>query len=113
MVAMETLRNKLTLVIIALILLSIYLSVYSVVAYDIAVGHIYEDENGELWWITTPSGSLFPWPEEPGMLEALSSVHDVDIFIYRYLVVPRLIFWLPLVSWLFTAISVYMKFGRR
>ena len=40
---------------------------------------------GALWWRTTPAGSLFPIPHGSGMLQALSKVSPLDIFIYDIL----------------------------
>ncbi len=48
--------------------------------------------NGELWWRSTPQGSLFPIPYGPGMLTALSPVSKNDAFIYKYLLrIPSII----------------------
>jgi len=63
------------------------LTSYTFRAYTVASNNIYEDpDSGAVAWRTGPSGSLFPWPTEPGMLEVLSGVGEVDLFIYRYLI---------------------------
>jgi len=35
-----------------------------------------------LYWRTSPQGTLFPWPRESGMLQALSPVGPTDQMIY-------------------------------
>ena len=61
--------------------LSAYLTSFMIIEYD-----------GDLWWRSTPQGSLFLIPYGPGILAALSQVSDVDAFVYRYLLrIPLLI----------------------
>ncbi len=69
--------------------------------------YIYRDEEGKLWWITSPAGSLFPWPKKSGMIEALSPVNEIDSFIYTYLVRTWMIFGLAAIVWFLTAISIF------
>jgi hypothetical protein len=72
---------------LALILFSLYLTAYAIIVYKVASKYIIEF-NSDLCWRTSPSGSLFPWPREPGMLQALSKVNEIDKFIYYHLIKP-------------------------
>lgn len=67
----------------ALILL-IPLTVYAWRAHAVA-SHVYE-EDSEIYWQSSPAGSLFPWPAEPGPFMALSTMSHSDVLIYQYLV---------------------------
>jgi hypothetical protein len=86
--------------------LSAYLTAYTFETHNIVARHIIR-WNGETWWRTSPSGSLFPWPKEPGMLEALSKVDDVDLFIYLYLIEPWVLVVLSILMWGLVGICVY------
>jgi len=92
--------------VIVLCIISIYLTLYTVMAHTIATRHIYEDAEGKTWWRTAPSGSLFPWPKEPGMLEALSKMDEVDMFIYRFLIKPWILVGLSILMWIVTGLSI-------
>ena len=48
----------------------VYITVYAVAAHSVA-RHAGEHD-GKFYWRTTPAGSFFPWPREPGMFQALS-----------------------------------------
>lgn len=56
---------------------------------------------------TGPSGSLLPWPREPGMLEALSKINEVDLFIYRCLIKPWVLVGLSMLIWAGTGLSIF------
>jgi len=84
---------------IVIVFISTYLTLYTAMTYIMAMRHIYEDANGGIWWRTTPSGSLFPWPREPGMLQALSRVDELDLFIHRYLVRSWILIGLSIMTW--------------
>ena len=90
--------------VVTLISFSAYLSAYTIVAHSIASKHIIEFEGG-LCWRTSPPGSLFPWPKEPGMLQALSNVNALDAFIYAYLIRSMVLIGLSLLAW--TATGIY------
>jgi hypothetical protein len=79
-------NRKSVLIAVALAIVSTYVALYAVWAYNVANLYIYEDTEGNVTWRSGPSGSLFPWPGKPGMLEVLSKMSDIDLFIYRYLV---------------------------
>ncbi|MGQ9552269.1 MAG: hypothetical protein ACUVUE_07575 [Candidatus Bathycorpusculaceae bacterium] len=99
--------KKLILVVLGLTIVSIYLTVYTLVAYAVATRYIYEDPNGEvIAWRTGPSGSLFPWPTEPGMLEVLSKVNEVDLFIYRYFIKTWALASLSILMWIATGLAI-------
>ncbi|MBS7632972.1 hypothetical protein KEJ15_05045 [Candidatus Bathyarchaeota archaeon] len=98
--------NRWILAAIILSALSTYLTAYTFEAHSIAAGHIFR-WNGETWWRTSPSGSLFPWPKKPGMLEALSKVNDVDLFIYSYLIESWILVVLTVLMWGLVSICVY------
>jgi len=93
---------------VVFVFLSTYLTVYTAQAHTIAVRHIYEGLDGKASWRTTPAGSLFPLPREPGMLQALSSMNEVDSFIYRYLIKPWTLIRLLVLLWATTGLSIFI-----
>jgi len=93
------LDKKQALTLVTLCLISLYATAYTVAVRSLAVRHVYEDANGNTWWRTTPSGSLFPWPMEPGMLQALSRMSDGDLLIYRYLIKSFVLLGLVVALW--------------
>ncbi len=103
--------NKWVLIAIVLTLCSAYLTAYTFKAYTVATSHIM-DWNEETWWRTTPSGSLFPWPKEPGMLEALSKLNEVDLFIYKYLIKSSALVILSALIWIFTSLCIFKAVKR-
>jgi len=92
---------------VVLILVSTYLTLYTVKAHTIVARHIYEDAEGKTWWRTTPGGSLFPWPKEPGMLEALSKMNENDLFIYRYLIKSWVLVGASIAMWIGTGLYIF------
>jgi hypothetical protein len=92
---------------IALIAISMYLAIYTFEAHTIAARYISTDLHGAVFWINGPSGSLFPWPREPRMLEILSGINDVDLFIYTYLIKTWILVGLSALAWALTALFVY------
>jgi len=70
---------------IILTFFSIYLTAYTSAAHNVAASYIIE-ENGELYWRSSPSGSLTPWPKRPGTLQALSKVNESDAYVYKHLI---------------------------
>jgi len=102
------LHKKSGLILIVLGIISAYLTLYTTKAHTIAAQHIIEDAQGNaVSWRTTPSGSLFPWPKEPGMLQALSKIDEVDLFIYRYLIKPWVLVGLSILMWIVTGLSIF------
>lgn len=85
---------------------SAYLTVYTVTAYNVATSHIV-DIDEEAWWRTTPGGSLFPWPKESGMLQALSKVNETDLFIYTYLIKSSTLTILSALMWIFAVLCFF------
>jgi len=62
----------------------------------------------ELHWGSAPAGSFFPWPREPGMLEMLSEINEVDSFIYVYLIRS----WFLVAATLLLWIGVFLQIWR-
>jgi len=103
-------HGKSVLILIVLGVISAYLTLYTVKAHSIAMRHIIEDAEGNaVSWRTGPSGSLFPWPKEPGMLQVLSKIDEVDLFIYRYLIKPWMLVGLSILIWIVTGLSIFKK----
>jgi len=76
------------------------LTVYSWRMYSV-VPYIYEGvEFDNPMWRSTPPGCLFPWPTEPGPLEALSTMSESDLIIYRYLVKSSILPVLNVALWI-------------
>jgi len=78
-------RKSVTLLIV-LGLASTYLTIYTATVHSAAC--YVSDLNGTVLWSSAPSGSFFPWPTPPGMLEILSGMNQADLFIYTYLIKP-------------------------
>ena len=74
-------KSGMLLVVLSLVLT--YLTPYTASAYSITP-HVLDA--GTPVWRSAPSGSFFPWPKSPGMLEILSEMNGVDKFIYLYLI---------------------------
>lgn len=100
------LKNAVIVTIIMLVV-SIYLSVYTLIVHNLAASHIYETSE-DVYWTSGPPGSLFPWPKEPGMLEYLPQVDGVDLFVYLYLIKTWLLAGLSGLSWFLTSLYVYV-----
>ena len=92
---------------IVLASISIYLAIYTFEAHSIASRYISSDSHGAVFWVNGPSGSLFPWPREPGMLEVLSRISDVDSFTYTYLIKTWVLAGLSALAWVITVLFVY------
>jgi hypothetical protein len=92
---------------IVLVSISIYLAMYTFEAHVVASRYISSDSHGAVFWINGPSGSLFPWPRGPGMLEVLSGISDVDLFIYTYLIKTWILVGLSALVWVITVSFVY------
>jgi len=103
---MRSAKKKVTIAIV-FVFISTYLTSYAAMAHVTASRHIYEDERGGIWWRTTPSGSLFPWPREPGMLQALSRVDELDLFIHRYLIKSWILVGLSILTWAGAGLYLY------
>jgi len=93
------LSKKQALTLVTLCLIAFYLTAYTVAVHSLAARYVYEEADGKTWWRTTPSGSLFPWPMEPGMLQALSRMSDSDLLIYRYLIKSYVLLGLVVALW--------------
>jgi len=95
---------------IALFLLTTLLTVYTLTIHIIAEGHLYEDPVSSLvYWTSGPSGSLFPWPRVPGMLEIITQVNAVDRLIYQSFIKTWALAGLSLVMWVITGLSVFRR----
>lgn len=73
------------LLIALLCIISIIVTAYAIRAHSIATRYVH-DGGDEVAWRNSPPGSFFPWPKEPGMLQMLSEINKIDLFIYRYLI---------------------------
>lgn len=91
--------SKWILTAVVLGVISFYITLYTFEAHAIAGNYII-DWNGEKWWRSAPSGSLFPWPREPGMLMILSKVNELDFFIYVYLIKSYTLVVLTALMWI-------------
>jgi hypothetical protein len=96
------------LITIMLTIVSVYLTLYTLKTHSVASQHVYEDPNSNIvTWRTGPGGSLFPWPKEPGMLEVLSEINVVDLFIYRYFIKSWALAALSILIWVATSLSIF------
>jgi len=102
--------KKSALMLIVFGIISAYLTLYTVRVHTIAARHIIEDAEGKaVSWRTGPSGSLFPWPKEPGMLQVLSKINEIDMFVYRYLIKPWVLVGLSILMWVVTGLSMFKR----
>ncbi len=107
-----TYNKRSVLVAIALTAISVYLTLYAWRAHTVAQ-NIYEDSGGSaVAWKTGPSGSLFPWPREPGLLQILSNISEVDVFIYNYLIKTWVLVGLSMLMWIVSGLFMYTRFPK-
>lgn len=107
------LAKKTVLVLIAvLVLVSVCFTLYTLRAHTIAGRYIYEGADGGITWRTAPSGSLFPWPNESGMLQILSEMSDIDLFIYVYLIKSWTLVGVTILLWAVTCLCVFKAVRR-
>lgn len=93
--------------VIVLFLTTAILTGYTIAIHVIADKHIYEDTVTTIvYWTSGPSGSLFPWPKAPGMLEIITQVNEADLFIYQYLIKTWAFVGLSIVLWVITGLYV-------
>jgi hypothetical protein len=96
--------------VIVLFLISTILTVYTITVHVLASRHMYEDPVSTIvYWTSGPSGSLFPWPKAPGLLEIITLTNVVDSFIYRYLVKTQALVGLSIFLWIITGIYVFRR----
>jgi len=99
--------------VIALTFFSSFLSLYTIRAHTIA-RHIGEGpDSNSIGWPSSPSGSLFPWPKEPGMCDMISTSNGVDWFIYRYLIKTWGLAGLSILAWVGTGLFVLKSMTRK
>ncbi|MCW4021094.1 MAG: hypothetical protein NWF14_07710 [Candidatus Bathyarchaeota archaeon] len=89
------------MIVIILAAISTCLTLYTIKAHAISMEYIYEDAENT-FWCRGPSGSLFPWPTEPGRLEILSQIDETDLFIYRHLIKSWMLVGLSILLWVAT-----------
>ena len=92
---------------LVVIVIALYLTMYTIAVYRV-VGYIGEyPELGGVYWSYSPSGSLFPWPREPGMLTALSPASSIDAFLYKYVIKTNMLILAIAVTYLLAAYLAY------
>jgi len=96
---------------VILIIISSFLSLFTIKAHTIAGRHIIEDGN-YIAWRSGPAGSLFPWPRGPGPMDMLSNVNEIDRFIYRYFVRSWVLVGLSILAWIGTGLFIF-KLAKR
>jgi len=96
---------------ILLLVVSIYLTAYTVSAHMVS-SHIVEDY-GKAYWSSSPEGSLFPWPRKSGGNEIgipmLIELNETDSFIYNYLIRTYLLLVVCILLWLSAIIIFYRR----
>jgi hypothetical protein len=98
--------RKSLIILIVLVCVSAYSTVYTACAHRVA-SHVTESPP-DLHWSSAPAGSFFPWPREPGMLEMLSEMSEVDSFIYVYLIRSWVLVVVTFMLW----IGVFLQIWR-
>jgi len=96
--------------VIVLFLVSMVLTVYTITVHVLADRHFYEDPvSAIVYWTSGPSGSLFPWPKAPGLLEIITQTNEVDSFIYQYVIKTQALIGLSIFMWVITGIYVFRR----
>jgi hypothetical protein len=96
---------------VVLFLITAILTSYTIAIHAIADGHMYEDPVSTIvYWTGGPSGSLFLWPKAPGMLDIITQVNEVDLFIYQYLIKTWALAGLSIVMWIITGLYLFRIF---
>lgn len=103
--------------VIALMFLSPFLSLYTVKAHIVVGRHIMEYRNN-IYWTSGPDGSLFPWPREPGdqgvpRTGLIVKASEVDSFIYRYLIKTWGLIGVSILTWIGTGLVMLESMTRR
>jgi hypothetical protein len=93
------------LIFILLAGLSVYVTLYTVSAYQIA-GRWAFDQDGKDYWRYSGDMTLFPWPTGPKdvLLPVIVRMGIVDEFIYLYLIKTGVLILICLTLWMLTAI---------
>ena len=95
---------------LSLLLIAVALTVYTITVHGLADRHLYEDsESAVVYWTSGPSGSLFPLPIAPGLLEIITQANSVDAFIYQYLLKTQALMGLALLLWAMTGLCVFRE----
>lgn len=95
---------------IVLCLVSTVLTVYTITVHGLAERHLYKDPVSTIvYWTSGPSGSLFPWPKAPGLLEIITQTNVVDLFIYQYLVKTQALIGLSFFLWVITGVYIFRR----
>ncbi|MBS7653692.1 MAG: hypothetical protein QXR06_04910 [Candidatus Bathyarchaeia archaeon] len=105
--------KKTLLILFTLTALSIVFTIYSLRAYAVASRVFEGDGSHRPVWRTSPPGSFLLWPKEPGLLEALSEMSDIDMAIYLYLVKSQVLIVLSVALWAVTCLYVFRKVLKR
>jgi len=93
----------------ALLICVIYTTAFTIKLYSI-IHHIYEDtKESQVYWRTSPPGTIFPWPTEPGPLEALSNMSYIDTLAYKYLVKSQALILITAITYIATIYYIIMK----
>jgi len=100
-------KSGMLLVVLSLVLT--YLTLYTANAYSIAP-HVLDADTPV--WRSAPSGSFFPWPKRPGMLEILSEMNGVDKFIYLYLIKSWALVGVTILLWIVMVLYVLRLANR-
>ena len=93
---------------VVLFIFTTILTLYTITVHIIADRHLYEDPITKIvYWTSGPSGSLFPWPKAPGLLEILTKVNEVDLFVYKYLINTWVLVVLSIIMWIITGLFIF------
>ena len=98
---------------VILLLSAIAFTAYTITVHGLADRHLYEDPvSTVVYWTSGPSGSLFPWPTAPGLLEIITQANSVDASIYRYLLKTQALTGVSILLWAMTGLSVFWRMNR-
>lgn len=90
-----------------LFLLSTIVTWYTISCHVVANGYLYVNSiTDEVFWTSGPAGSFFPWPTAPGLLEILTRLNAVDLFIFQYLIRTWALAGLSIILWALTGLSL-------
>ena len=93
---------------IVLLLISTIFTYYTISCHVIANGYLYVNSTtDEVFWTSGPAGSFFPWPKAPGLLEILTQLNEVDLFIFQYLIRTWALAGLSIILWAITGLFLF------
>jgi uncharacterized membrane protein len=99
-------KRKTMILLIALLSIAFFVTLYSICAYSVAI-HVFE-ESEILYW-PTPGYALTPWPTTPTgvMIQVIEPLNQTDILYYQYVIGSGVLIVLMFLLWFAVSWGVY------